>query len=183
MDVDEFWIIFHCNLVWIIRSVRPWIREHDADIILLCAVVIRAAKERFSFVTHKNSQVCCIVCRWSVYCQINYWNVRVDTYSHLQTSPGLWMWIQSESARGAKSTWPWWTPSTRTIAYHGERLHWATEVTLLQEKTVESSSLVKLLSTWNTSPRLRLEPNTPYAWTEMKTRRNQTASSTTVRFS
>ena len=26
MDVDEFWIIFLCNLVWIIRSVRPWCR-------------------------------------------------------------------------------------------------------------------------------------------------------------
>lgn len=152
MDVDEFWIIFLCNLVWIIRSVRPWCRYCPA----LCCRYRGSQGEVFFCHSQKQSgllphlQMECILPNKLLECKT------LDTYSHLQTSPGLWIWIQSESTTGAKSTWLWWTPSTRIIAYHGERLHWATEVTLLQEKTVESSSLVKLLSIWTTSLSLRL---------------------------
>lgn len=44
MDVNEFWIIFQCNLVWKTSSVRPWIR--DMMQILSCPLLSSSEQPR-----------------------------------------------------------------------------------------------------------------------------------------
>lgn len=182
MDVDGLWIIFQCNLVWIISSVGPRIR--DMTQILSCPVLSLSGQPRTSCLLSLTKTGRSAGSFADGVYIINYKNL--DPYSHLQISPGLWMWKQSDIA-GLQNLTGLCEPYPQGLLYIRARLHrpeveWGYTLSQgcsgLQEKTLESSFTEKLLSSGTTSPCLRLWPNTSYAWAGMRTCWNYIASIT-----